>query len=142
MLQVSDSEEKIIIKKHVKGKSNTCVKTLHCTHISRTLHVWSKEPSHRVSTASSLGLLRVIFHQLDVLDSLGIHNLADFFIAKKFGKLDILVVLLDDCIRLPRTCLSNSSQFDHLKVDFLVQQSWSFWHCASLGTCQGPWKSR
>ncbi|CAI0541329.1 unnamed protein product, partial [Linum tenue] len=50
----------------------------------------ARDVKRGTEAASSLGLPNVIFHQLDVLDSLSIHRLADF-ITRKFGKLDILV---------------------------------------------------
>lgn len=43
-----------------------------------------------VSKLHEIGLSNVIFHQLDVLDPVSIHSLAEF-IADKFGRLDILV---------------------------------------------------
>ncbi|CAL1403608.1 unnamed protein product [Linum trigynum] len=50
----------------------------------------ARDVKRGTEAASSIGLPNVIFHQLDVLDSLSIHSLADF-ITRKFGKLDILV---------------------------------------------------
>ncbi|CAI0541327.1 unnamed protein product [Linum tenue] len=50
----------------------------------------ARDVKRGTEAASSLGLPNVIFHQLDVLDSLSIHRLADF-ITRKFGKLDILL---------------------------------------------------
>ena len=43
-----------------------------------------------VSKLHEIGLSNVVFHQLDVLDPVSIHSLAEF-IADKFGRLDILV---------------------------------------------------
>ncbi|KAG7033465.1 Short-chain dehydrogenase/reductase 2b, partial [Cucurbita argyrosperma subsp. argyrosperma] len=43
-----------------------------------------------VSKLHEIGLSNVVFHQLDVLDPVSIHSLAEF-IADKFGRLDILL---------------------------------------------------
>lgn len=52
-----------------------------------------------VEKLGSFGLDDVIFHQLDVLDPASIASFADF-LAKKFGKIDILV-----CFPNPHLCM-------------------------------------
>ncbi|CAL1403609.1 unnamed protein product [Linum trigynum] len=56
--------------------------------------------------ASSLGFPNVLFHHLDVLDSLSVHNWANF-LTKKLRNLDILVGLLNACFLLSHSCFSN-----------------------------------
>lgn len=49
-----------------------------------------KRGNEAVYSLNSSGLLDVVFHQLDVMDSTSIDSLADY-IKIQFGKLDILV---------------------------------------------------